>query len=193
MAIDTDGNSEGSLKGRLLVATPVIQESCFAKSVVYVCAHNEAGAMGVIINYPVENLAIADIFEQLEIEPTAHTRQLPVHFGGPVDSNRGFVLHSDDYKAEGSIVGENGIVLTSNMSILRDVAQGAGPQEGLLTLGYAGWGAGQLETEIEQGSWIAAPANRKLVFETDNDLKWHLSAASLGVDLTRLSSIVGHA
>lgn len=181
------------LEGKLLIATPIVQESCFSRSVIYLCSHSQSGAMGVIVNYPVENIRIHDIYEQLELETGTHSQSMAVHFGGPVDSSRGFVLHTSDYMVEGSAQHSEGIALTSNISILRESARGQGPAKGILMLGYAGWAAGQLESEIEQGSWIVVPATKGLVFDTENDMKWNLSAASLGVDLARLSYVVGHA
>lgn len=193
MHILKTGKDDGYLGGQLLVATPVVQDSCFAKSVIFVCAHNESGAMGVIVNSPVENIAIRDVLEQLEIDVGPRMKDIPVHFGGPVDANRGFVLHSGEYRLEASVARHDQLALTANIEVLRDVAVGNGPQQSILMLGYAGWSPGQLESEIEIGSWIVVPATRDLVFGADNDIKWNLSAASLGVDLSRFSTTVGHA
>jgi len=182
------------LSGKLLIATPAVQDSCFNKSVIYMCAHNESGAMGVIVNQPIENLHIREIMEQLDIETGDGMRDMPVHFGGPVDSNRGFVLHSGDVTTEGSLVQPDGIALTANVAILREMADGKGPQQSLLMLGYAGWASGQLESEIESGSWIVVPAVRNLVFESENEMKWSAAAATLGIDLSRMTTgQVGHA
>jgi putative transcriptional regulator len=184
----------GSLAGHLLIATPVVQDSCFARAVIYVCAHNEAGAMGVIINYPVENVHLDDILEQLEIEAQGNVAsQFPIHFGGPVEANRGFVLHSTDYKAEGSLIAKDGIAVTSNISVLQDLAAGRGPLQGMLVLGYAGWAPGQLEAEIEGGSWITVEASKQLVLDTDNETKWNMAVSSLGIDMGHFSTDVGHA
>ncbi|MDE3060201.1 MAG: YqgE/AlgH family protein [Pseudomonadota bacterium] len=189
----TLGGQDGSLVGQLLIATPAIQESCFARSVIYMCAHNEAGAMGIIINSPIENLNIDEIFKQLHIAEQPAARPLPVHFGGPVESNRGFVLHSADYAGGDSIVRKDGIAVTANVSILHELAQGKGPAQGMLVLGYAGWSAGQLESEIESGSWLTVPANARLVFGTDNEAKWNLAVSTLGIDMGHFSTVVGHA
>lgn len=193
MHILQTGKGDGYLGGQLLVATPVVQDSCFAKSVIFVCAHNASGAMGVIVNSPMENIAIRDVFEQLEIDIGAAMKDMPVHFGGPVDANRGFVLHTGDYRLEGSVIEHDQLVLTANIEVLRDVAKGGGPLQSILMLGYAGWAPGQLESEIEIGSWIVVPATTELVFQKDNEIKCHLAAASLGVDLSRFSTTVGHA
>lgn len=183
---------EGMLTGKLLVATPAIADGCFGKSVIFVCAHNDSGAMGVIVNHAVENVHIEDIFSQLHIT-MREKPNLPVHFGGPVEPHRGFILHTSDQVLDDSVVEGDGIALTANIAMLKVIALGAGPQQAILCLGYAGWGAGQLESEIEGGSWIVVPSSRHLVFDADNDLKWHLSASGIGVDITRVSPTVGHA
>lgn len=184
---------KGLLAGHLLVATPQIQESCFARSVIYMCAHNTTGAMGVIINHDIDGLAIADVFAQLDIACAGRSIQFPVHFGGPVEANRGFVLHSTDYASEESLVESEGIAVTASMSVLEEIARGRGPRQGMLILGYAGWSPGQLESEMESGSWIVAPATPQLVFASDNDVKWHLAMGGLGIDIGHLSSDIGHA
>ncbi len=184
---------KGSLAGHLLIATPVIQESCFARSVIYLCAHNEAGAMGMIINYPVESIDIKDIFAQLAISSDMPPRSLPIHFGGPVEANRGFVLHSDEYALGESLIRQDGIAVTASLSILHELARGHGPEQGMLVLGYAGWSPRQLEAEIEGGSWIVVPASRQLIFDTHNETKWNVAISSLGFDMGHYSTVVGHA
>lgn len=183
----------GSLAGRLLVATPAIKGSCFERSVIYMCAHNKDGAMGIIVNAPVETVELREIFEQLGIGSAPGARGLPIHFGGPVEANRGFVVHSGGYKPQDSFAGSDGIYVTASVSILQDLAEGQGPEKGMLALGYAGWSAGQLESEIETGSWIVAPASPKLMFDADNELKWNLAISSMGIDLGHFSTDVGHA
>lgn len=190
----TNTKNHGSLAGQLLIATPVVQDSCFARSVVYLCTHTDAGAMGVIVNYPVDNIHLEDIFEQLDLKTeSAAGRGFPIHFGGPVESSRGFVVHSADYKAEGSLIIKDGIAVTSNVSVLEDMAVGKGPARGMLVLGYAGWSPGQLESEIESGSWIIVPASSQLVFDANNETKWSMAISALGFDMGNFSSQVGHA
>jgi len=186
-------DEKSSLAGHLLVASPQIQESCFARSVVYMCAHNETGAMGLIINYTIDSIGIGDVFEQLDIISAVTAQDFPVHFGGPVESNRGFVLHSSEFSSNESLIESNGIAVTASIGILQQIGHGAGPQNGMLVLGYAGWSPGQLESEIESGSWMVVPASPKLVFSTDNDLKWNLAVATLGIDIGHYSSEIGHA
>ncbi len=182
----------GSIAGKFLVASPSLQESCFTRAVIYMCMHNETGAMGIIVNYPVENVGIDDIMEQLNME-SGSGRNLPVHFGGPVESNRGFIIHSDEFNANGAIFNHEGLTVTSNADVLQAIAKGNGPKQGLLALGYAGWTAGQLEAEMESGSWIVTSATKQLLFDTENDMKWGLSIASLGFDVGNFSNSVGHA
>lgn len=186
-------DKKGSLAGHLLVATPLIQESCFARSVVYMCAHNEAGAMGVIVNSGIDSIDIADVYSQLSIQPrTADV--MPIHFGGPVEANRGFILHSNEVITEESAVDAHcGIALTASLAMLQQIAAGQGPRDVMLLLGYAGWSAQQLESEIEGGSWMVVPATRQLVFGTDNDLKWSMAVSTLGFDIGHFSTDVGHA
>lgn len=186
-------DKHGSLAGHLLIATPVVAESCFARSVIYMCAHNEAGAMGIIINYPVESIGIKEIFDQLAIDSKAKIHNFPIHFGGPVESNRGFVVHSADYASPESLIQKDGIAVTASVSILQEMAQGKGPAQGMLVLGYAGWAAGQLESEIENGSWIVVPASKQLVFDTNNETKWNVAVSTLGFDMGHFSTVVGHA
>ena len=183
----------GSLAGHLLVATPAVQGSCFARSVIYLCAHNESGAMGIIINYPVENIRLTEILKQLDIDTKTTIHELPVHFGGPVEANRGFVVHSGDYAGDDCIIRRDNMAVTASVSILQELAAGNGPTQGMLVLGYAGWAPGQLESEIETGSWIVAPASKQLMFDTANDVKWNVALSSMGIDLGHLSTDVGHA
>lgn len=182
-----------SLAGHLLIATPAIQESCFTRSVIYLCSHDAQGAMGVIVNYPVANVQLKNIFEQVGIESKAGSGDMPIHFGGPVDVNRGFVLFSGEYKPVEYLSNRDGIYVTADISVLQDMALGHGPKQGMLALGYAGWAAGQLEQEIETGSWIIAPASQALLFDAENETKWNLAISSMGIDLGHLSNEVGHA
>lgn len=185
----------GSLAGHLLVATPNLQDSCFTRSVIFICSHNQEGAMGVIVNYPVEDIDLEEVFEQLDIPAPATDgfQDVPVHFGGPVEAGRGFVVHSTDYTSPDAIYAEGSIAVTASAAILQAIAEGKGPHRGLLALGYAGWSPGQLESEIESGSWIVVPASTTLVFAEDNDTKWNMALASLGIDMGHFSSVVGHA
>lgn len=149
--------------------------------------------MGVIVNNGIDNVDIADVFSQLSIPCEGGADPFPIHFGGPVEANRGFVLHSSDVISDDSVVDASGIALTASLNILQQIASGKGPRNGMLLLGYAGWSPGQLEGEIEGGSWIVLPATQQLVFDTHNDLKWSMAVGTLGIDIGHFSTDVGHA
>lgn len=183
----------GYLQGQLLVATPLITGSCFEKSVVYICNHDENGAMGILINHVLGNLTCTDIFGQLNIEGTESALASPIHFGGPVESSRGFILHTGDYENSDTRTLNDNICITSTVDVLRDIALGKGPDKSIIALGCAGWAPGQLENEIKLNSWINVPANENLIFGLDNKKKWSESAKMLGVDLMKYSVISGNA
>lgn len=183
----------GYLAGQMLVATPVIDTGCFQKSVVYVFAHSEEGAMGLIVNQPLELVNYASLLEGMDLPKEAAEKQIPVYFGGPVERARGFVIHTPDYFRDFSLVRGNELAVTASSSILSDIVEGTGPKQSALIVGYAGWGAGQLESEIEANSWITVPATAELMFGTDNELKWATASKSLGVDMAFFSTTVGHA
>ncbi len=186
--------STGYLTGQLLVATPVLSTGCFQKSVVYIFKHNDEGAMGIIINQPLELINYSALLEGMDLPKEATDRELPVYFGGPVERARGFVLHSNDYNRPAVTLARNGdLAVTASSTILTDIMNGKGPKNAVLCVGYAGWTAGQLEAEIEANSWITVPATHQLVFSTDDELKWATASKSLGVDMAFFSSTVGHA
>ena len=181
------------LVGQLLVAMPSMQDPRFAKSVIYMCAHNAEGAMGLVVNRTFESLTFPDLLEQLEIETTPRTERISVHFGGPVETGRGFVLHSPEYLQDGSLVVDSGFALTATVDILKDIAKGAGPRRCLLALGYAGWGPGQLDSEIKANGWLSVAADDDLVFDDTPDTKWERAMAKIGIDPRMLSGFAGHA
>lgn len=184
----------GYLTDKLLVATHAVRDGFFDRSVIYLCAHNENGAMGLIINFPAQQVTLADVLDQINIPHGITLPDLPIHFGGPVDPNRGYILHSNDTVFEDTLTNAGAhISLSASIKVLEALVEGRGPKKAMLVLGCAGWGPGQLEAELGAGSWIIVPATHQLVFDTDDDHKWNLSAAALGVDLDRLSSTVGHA
>lgn len=183
----------GYLEGQLLVATTLITESCFNRSVLYVCAHGDDGAMGVIVNRILPDLKYKDVLKQLKIDVAPGFREPPVYLGGPVEASRGLVVHSPEYSHADTVHLADDIAVTSNLRVLHDIAAGRGPEKHLLTLGYAGWAPGQLEAEIEANSWISVPAAANLIFDTPDAEKWELAAGSLGIDMFMLSGDVGHA
>lgn len=181
------------LTGKMLVAMPGMGDLRFDRSLVFLCAHSEGGAMGLIVNKPAQDLVLGEVLEQLDIIVTPDVRAMPVYFGGPVQTSRGFVLHSDDYTS--SLQGlkvEGGFGMTATQDILEDIGRGAGPERALMMLGYAGWGPGQLEQEILGNGWLTCDADRDLVFGPDED-KWQRALKSLGVDPLTLSGTAGHA
>jgi putative transcriptional regulator len=189
---DEHEQDEGYLTGQLLVAMPNMSDPRFSRSVIYMCVHNENGAMGLVVNRTVESLTFPELLQQLEIDAPQPVRH-PVHFGGPVESGRGFVLHSGDYVQEGTIMVDDDIALTATIDILRAIANGEGPRHSILALGYAGWGPGQLDGELQANAWLHVPADEVLLFDPDNDNKWQRAMAKIGVDPSILSGDAGHA
>lgn len=188
-----DEDDSGYLTGQLLIAMPHMKDPRFERSVIYVCVHNAEGAMGLVVNRLADELTFPDLMEQLGIETGQDRSDLPIHIGGPVESGRGFVLHTSDYKQGSTIRVDDGVNLTATVDILKDIAEGRGPRQALLALGYAGWGAGQLDGEIQQNTWLNVPADETLIFDTDLAHKWERSIAKLGVDVSLLSGDAGHA
>ncbi|HJU20584.1 MAG TPA: YqgE/AlgH family protein [Stellaceae bacterium] len=183
-----------SLAGTLLVAMPHMLDPRFARSVVYLCAHSEdAGAMGLVINKALDSLTMGELFTQLDIAPSGPVKARPVHFGGPVETGRGFVLHTTDYRDEGTLVVADDLAVTATLDVLRAIGKGKGPRQSLLALGYAGWAPGQLDAEIQANGWLSAEADAAFVFDPDLDGKWQRALGRLGIDLTMLSSDAGHA
>lgn len=193
--------SRNYLDGQCLIAMPGMRDQRFQRTVVYMCAHSDEGAMGIVINRAAPDLSWPELLLQLGIvdhavaihaEPSAETVQ--VLRGGPVETGRGFVLHSSDYVADDStLLIDEAICLTHTVDILRAIALGDGPQRALLALGYAGWGAGQLESELQANGWLHCEADSDLLFGMDHDGKYGRALAKLGVDPAQLSSTAGHA
>jgi putative transcriptional regulator len=183
-----------ALTGQLLVAMPQMQDPRFARSVVYMCAHSEeAGAMGLVVNKTIDALTLDELYAHLKIEPVRANRPRPVHFGGPVDPGRGFVLHSSDYREEATLDITDGFAMTATIDILRALGKGEGPQRSLLALGYAGWAPGQLDAEIQANGWLSVAADATLVFDDADDSKWQRALKKLGVSPEMLSGEAGHA
>jgi putative transcriptional regulator len=193
MAMSAKIAAPNSLAGSLLVAMPQMGDPRFDRAVIFMCAHNEEGAMGLVVNKLFDQLSFSDLLDQLEITAGPRMRQIRVHAGGPVEAGRGFVLHSDDYLHEGTMPVESGFALTATTDILRAIAEGQGPRTSILALGYAGWGPGQLEQEFAANGWLHVPADPELVFGADLEHKWLLALNKLGVSPSVLSSQAGHA
>lgn len=183
---------EGYMGGQMLAAMPQMQDPRFARTVVFICAHTAEGAMGLVVNRPL-SLKFPDLLEQLDIEPSMDSESIRVHSGGPVETGRGFVLHSTDYMLDGTLQVGDAVALTATIDVLRAINDGIGPQRRLLALGYAGWGAGQLEAEIRDNAWLSVPSDADLLFSPELDQKWSRAITKIGVDSTRLSGEAGHA
>ena len=181
------------LTGQLLIAMPAMDDPRFSGSVIYLCAHTEEGAMGLVINRPLARPSFEELLRQLEIVPVPPARHIRLWAGGPVDNGRGFVLHTSDWTGEGSLRVNDRLALTASLDVLKAIAEGGGPREGLLALGYAGWGPGQLETELAQNAWLTVPAPEDLVFDAGHDTKWRRALAALRIDPLALSAAAGHA
>lgn len=181
------------LTGQLLIAMPVMADPRFAQSVIYVCAHTQDGAMGLVVNRPISKPSFDDLLRQLEIAPVPPARRIRLCAGGPVDNGRGFVLHTADWTGEGSLKVNEMLALTASLDVLKAIAEGGGPREGILALGYAGWGPGQLEAEFEQNAWLSVPAEESLVFGDGHDTKWRRAFQTLKIDPLLLSDSAGHA
>lgn len=190
--LDT-ASSEGFLTGQLLIAMPAMQDPRFAQSVIYLCAHTADGAMGLVVNRPVVKPSFDDLLKQLKVEPRPPARQIRLCAGGPVENARGFVLHTCDWTGEGSLRVDDDLALTASLDVLQVIAGGGGPRQCLLALGYAGWGPGQLDREIQENAWLSAPATQALLFDAEHDTKWRRALGGLNIDPLMLSDIAGHA
>lgn len=181
------------LTGKLLLAMPAMSDLRFERAVIYVCAHSAEGAMGLIINQPNTGIAFPELLEQLEIATRKPVADIAIHTGGPVEMGRGFVLHSADFVQDTTLIVSETLALTATVDILRAIAEARGPRHSLLALGYAGWGPGQLDFEIQANGWLTTEADHELIFYTNNSLKWPRAMAKLGVDISMLSLSAGHA
>ncbi|MBM3609810.1 MAG: YqgE/AlgH family protein [Alphaproteobacteria bacterium] len=191
----------GYLSGQMLIAMPSMRDERFERSVIYICAHSAEGAWGLAVNRRSRRLTFADLLVQLDIIKAADTPQLPPRIagisvlrGGPVERGRGFVLHSDEYRAGGATLDLlPGVCLTATVDILRDIAKGEGPQQPVMALGYAGWGPGQLDQELQANAWLTCEADRDFIFSADLEGKYARALGKIGIDPALLSSQAGHA
>ncbi len=198
---DVPVSARGYLDGQMLIAMPAMNDERFTRTLIYLCAHSSEGAMGIIVNQAAANIKFPDLLVQLEVIPAAERIQLPtkaegvkVLKGGPVETGRGFVLHSADYFVENSTLPiDEGVCLTATLDILKAIARGSGPASAILALGYAGWAPGQLEQEIQQNGWLHCAADPELIFGSDIDSKYEKALRKIGIDLGMLSSEAGHA
>ena len=192
-AMDKQIIETGYLVGQLIIAMPKMSDPRFKKTVIYMCAHNSEGAMGLIINKLIDELTFTDLLMQLEIKPTSSKSTLNVFFGGPVEQARGFVLHSAEYFQDATLRVSDTVGLTATIDVLRDIATGHGPKNKILTLGYTGWGPGQLDSEIMENGWLHVEADDALVFGDKLTDKWEMAIKKIGIDPQKLSDKSGHA
>lgn len=178
-------------KNHFLVAMPGLADHGFQQSVTYICEHHKNGAMGIIINHPLQ-LTMKELFGHLDMEADCTLAESPIYYGGPVQKERGFVLHSSDRRWETTMAITEDLSLTGSRDILADIAIDKGPQNALVALGYAGWDAGQLETEIGANSWLTVPADNQIIFEVDCDRRWTSAAGKLGIDVKLMTGQAGH-
>ena len=191
----------GFLDGQMLIAMPSMRDERFARTLIYMCAHSSEGAMGIVVNQPAADISFPDLLVKLDVIPANERIQLPrragtikVLKGGPVETQRGFVLHTADFFIENSTLPiDEGICLTATLDILKAIARDEGPASAVLALGYSGWAPGQLEKEIQHNGWLHCTADSELVFGTDTGGKYEKAMGKLGIDLGMLSSEAGHA
>jgi len=182
-----------NLTNQFLIAMPHLRDSNFHKTVTYICAHNEKGAMGIVINRPLE-LELGKVFKQLNIDSSSKSADSQIlYHGGPVHTDHGFIIHRPTRRWQSSIVVSTEISITASKDILEAIASGEGPGESLIALGYAGWDAGQLEQEIMDNAWLNGPSDSCIIFNTPYQQRWKKAAISMGIDIDKLSNDVGHA
>lgn len=189
-------DASGALTGKLLIAMPGMTDPRFSRSVVLVCAHSEHGAMGLVVNRNLPEMEFGALLGQLGIDRSPAARRIPVHFGGPVEPGRGFVLHPVEpggETPEGRLDIASGLAMTTTRDILEDLAQGRGPERAVLSLGYAGWGPGQLDAEMLANGWLVSERSDEIVFGDANDEKWQAALRGIGVDPSVLSAAAGRA
>ena len=182
-----------SLKNHFLIALPSLGDPNFSHTVTYICEHEPAGAMGIIINRP-SQLQLIDIMNHMDIEKTSqNAAQQPIYTGGPVEGERGFVLHTRSKMWDSTLNISEEISITTSKDVLEAIALGKGPDKSLIALGYAGWGAGQLESELQENTWLNAPADTSIIFDVPTEQRWTAAAEIMGIDLNLITSTAGHA
>ena len=191
--MDKQISDTGYLTGQLIIAMPKMSDPRFSKTVIYMCAHNSEGAMGLIINKLVDELTFPDLLKQLEIKPALPKSPLNVFLGGPVEQARGFVLHSTEYLQDATLRVSDTVGLTATIDVLRDIAEGNGPKDKILMLGYTGWAPGQLDLEIMENGWLHVEADDALVFGDQSTNKWEMAIKKIGINPQMLSDKSGHA
>ena len=188
-----DDGDDGYLTGQFLIAMPTMGDPRFERTVIYMCAHSADGAMGLVVNRVANEIDFPELLNQLEIETDGIKKPIPVLTGGPVETGRGFVLHSMDYSQDSTLKVTDEVGLTATVDILRAIAEGEGPAKSLLTLGYAGWSSGQLDNEIQANGWLNVSSDTSILFDEDLNSKWDRAVRKVGIDPSFLSAEAGHA
>ncbi|WP_111642089.1 YqgE/AlgH family protein [Marinimicrobium alkaliphilum] len=184
--------TEGSLRNHFLIAMPGLKDTAFAHTITYICEHGSDGAMGVVVNNALP-IDVGEILEQMELSDQANIAHHPVLAGGPVQTERGFVLHTGEHEFQSTLAVSPRVKVTSSKDVIEALAGGVGPDNFLIALGYAGWEPGQLEQEIANNAWLTLPADPDILFKTPMEQRWALASRQLGVDLNLISSTAGHA
>ena len=192
-AMNDSDDPDRYLTGKLLIAMPAIADRRFERGVIYVCAHTQDGAMGIVVNHPLKAPTFDELARQLSIQPVPPLRRIDLCSGGPVDNGRGFVLHTSDWTSEESLLIDDEIALTASLDSVKTIAAGGGPRECILALGYAGWGPGQLDSELTTNIWLSAPSDQAILFGREHGTKWARALARLRIDPLQLSNVAGHA
>ncbi len=181
-----------SLQGYFLISTPKMPDPRFQERVVYMCAHTEEGAMGIVVNQPTLDISFEDILRSADI-PVPETKFPPIYLGGPVEMNAAFFLYTSEYNVKNQMAISQTVCLSSEPQILKDVASGEGPESYIFALGYAGWGPGQLENELTANGWLTLPSDDKVLFHTPDEMKWKSAAELYGIDITTFEDVIGNA
>lgn len=195
MTEETNSKQElsGYLTGQFLLAMPHMQDPRFEKVVIYICGHDTNGAMGLVVNKHLGDLTLRGLLEYLNLPKESINRDLPIYFGGPTDTGRGFVLHSDDFTHPGTVSLGNHISLTATVDVLQSIAEGGGPKDCLLAMGYVGWGPGQLDSELHSNRWLQVEADSETLFHAPIEKRWEMAIAKLGATPETLSDELGQA
>jgi putative transcriptional regulator len=187
-------DAERHLNGRLLIAMPSMDDPRFERTVIYMCSHSDEGAMGLVVNRRAPGVTFRELMEQLKIEIGPRAQSQDIHYGGPVEMGRGFVLHSAEFHVDDATLRvDEGVSLTATLDVLRAMAEGKGPRRALIALGYSGWGPSQLEAELQRNGWLTCDADEEILFSRDDSAKWQKALAKIGVDPSLLSATGGSA
>ncbi|MGB0505017.1 MAG: YqgE/AlgH family protein [Pikeienuella sp.] len=192
--MDKDQDYDDGLMGKMLIAMPGMGDERFDRTVIYMCAHSEDGALGLVINRRAEQVSQEELFKQLDITAVPEVNQRSIHYGGPVETGRGFVLHTADFHlSDSTLEVDDKLSMTASVEILQAIAKGEGPKDAMIALGYSGWAGGQLEGELQRNGWLTCDGDPDLIFGGNDEDKWTAALNKLGIDPSMLSSQGGMA